>query len=89
MAMQSKLMLLKEITFLIFLFIVLLKINLKITVISIIFLSVFGSLFFLFFKKRVTQLGKTVEKNQQEQFEILNQTFLGLEKLLYFESKNL
>ena len=87
MAMQSKLMLLKEITFLIFLFIVLLKINLKITVISIIFLSVFGSLFFLFFKKRVTQLGKTVEKNQQEQFEILNQTFLGFREVIIFQMK--
>ena len=64
-----------------------LKINLKITVISIIFLSVFGSLFFLFFKKRVTQLGKTVEKNQQEQFEILNQTFLGFREVIIFQIK--
>ena len=86
-ALQSKLMLLKEITFLVFLFIVLLTINFKITVISIIILLTFGCTFFLFFKKRVTQLGEKVEKNQQEQFEILNQTFLGFREVIIFQIK--
>lgn len=87
MAMQNKLILLKEITFLIFLFITLLTINFNITIISIIFLLLFGCLFFLFFKKRVTEIGKTVEKNQQEQFEILNQTFLGFREVIIFQIK--
>lgn len=87
MAMQAKLMLLKEITFLIILFVTLLAINFKITIISIISLLIFASSFFFFFKKRITEIGKTVEKNQQEQIEILNQTFLGFREIIIFQIK--
>jgi ATP-binding cassette, subfamily B, bacterial PglK len=87
MAIQAKLMLLKEITFLVILFVTLLTVNFKITIISIVFLLSFAISFFLFFKKRITKLGKTVEKNQQEQIEILNQTFFGFREIIIFQIK--
>tara|TARA_A100001015_G_C15023058_1_gene729006 strand:- start:309 stop:2051 length:1743 start_codon:yes stop_codon:yes gene_type:complete len=89
MALQGKLMLLKEMTFLFFLFTTLLVINFKVTIISIIFLLIAASLFFFFFKKKVTLMGKMVEKNQQEQFEILNQTFLGFREIIVFQIRKL
>ena len=51
MAMQGKLMLLKELTFLIFLFFGLLFVNYKVTIISILFLIICIVYFFLFLKK--------------------------------------
>ena len=88
MAMQGKLMLLKELTFLIFLFFGLLFVNYKVTIISILFLIICGSIFFFIFKKKIIKTGSQVEENQQEQIEILNQIFLGFREIVIFQIKN-
>ena len=83
--MRSKILIIKELVFIFFVFVLLFSTNIKITLSILIFLSIVCIIFYYFYKKKLSRLGSLAQQNQQEQMQILNDSFNGIKEVKIFK----
>lgn len=87
--LKSKILILKEITLIAFMFSILVFASTKLTITILFFLTLFSIVFYLMFKKKLIELGSSAQFNQKEQFQILNNTFNGIREVKIFKIEKL
>ena len=80
--------LLTEIFFLIFVLIVILSLNFKVSLSIILFFMFFGFVFMKFFSKKLFSLGKKISQNESNKLKFLSQSFQGIEEVKVYDLKN-
>ena len=80
--------LLTEIFFLIFVLIVILSLNFKVSLSIISFFIFFGFVFMKFFSKKLFSLGKKISQNESNKLKFLSQSFQGIEEVKIYDLKN-
>jgi ATP-binding cassette, subfamily B, bacterial PglK len=87
-SLRSKILIIKELLFIFFVFVLLFYTNVKITLSILLLLIAISLIFFFTYKKKLFSIGSLAQLNQQEQFQILNNSFNGIKEVKIFKIEN-